>query len=132
MISSRSATADNGSQLARCLCSLLSLGIYATGGLWVQRMAGQWPDRQTRSLFTAAAAAAVLVTDSLTDADICPLARPPLPESSCCLRLPWQGLVTGGMCPGRGQMLSTSADDGRPYRACAMPSVSTDTHGLQP
>jgi len=32
-ISSRSATAANGSQLARWLCSLLSLGIWATGGL---------------------------------------------------------------------------------------------------
>jgi len=55
---------------------------------------------QTRSLLTAAAA--VLVTDSLTDADICPLTRPPLPEGNCRVRLPWRGLVTGGLVPGEG------------------------------
>jgi len=38
----------------------------------------------------------------------------------------------GGMCPGRGQTSRTGADDCRPYRACAAPSVSTDIHGLQP
>ena len=42
-------------------------------------------------------AAAVLVTDSLRDADICPLAHPPLPENNCSVRLPRRGLVTGGM-----------------------------------
>jgi len=42
-----------------------------------------------------AAAAAVLATNSLTDADICPLAHPPLHESNCRVRLPCRWLVTG-------------------------------------
>ena len=72
---------------------------------------------------------------------------------SCCCRLTWPDICSpdtchlprkqpsrtsvsgllqarvsyGGMCPGRGQMSSTGADDGRPYRACATPSVSTHT-----
>ena len=53
----------------------------------------------------------------LTDADICPLAHPPLPEN-CRVRLPWRWLVIAGMCPGRGQMLSTGADDRAYSHAC--------------
>ena len=37
------------------------------------------------------------------------------PESNCRVRLPWRGLVTGSMCPGRGQMSSTGAGNGQAY-----------------
>ena len=44
----------------------------------------------------------------LTDADMCPLAHPPLPESNCRIhRLPWRGLVTGAC----GAATATSRDD---------------------
>ena len=39
----------------------------------------------------------------LTDADICPLLHPPLPESNCRVRLPWRGLVTGACVRGGGK-----------------------------
>jgi len=40
------------------------------------------------TIIAAAAAAAALLV--MTDADMCPLAHPPLPESNCrVLRLPW-------------------------------------------
>ena len=71
--------------------------------------------RQTPPTITAAAAAAAAaVLVGLTDADICPLAHPPLPENNCRVRLPWRGLVTGHVS-GEWQMSSTGADDGRAY-----------------
>jgi len=85
---------------------------------------------QTRSLLTAAAA--VLVTDSLTDADICPLTRPPLPEGNCRVRLPWRGLVSGGRVPGEGANVEYRRRRRPTVPEPAMPSVSTDTHSLQP
>jgi len=56
---------------------------------------------------------------------------PPPPKTTVayiCLVCPRRGLVTGA-CPGRGQMSSTGADDGRPYRACAMPVFSLSRPG---
>jgi len=61
---------------------------------------------------------------------------PPPPENNRHVHLslvcPRRGLVTGVCVQEGGKMSSSSADDCQLYRACAMPSVSTDTHGLQP
>jgi len=53
---------------------------------------------------------------------------PPPPKTTVAYICLWSGLPQarvsyGGMCPGRGQMSSTGADDGRPYRAYATPAT---------
>jgi len=66
------------------------------------------------------------------DPTFAPQTPAPSPENNRQVHLslvcPTARISCRGMCPEKGQMSSTGADNGRPYRACAM----LDSHGLQP
>ena len=75
-----------------------------------------------------------LTWPNICSLDTCHLPRKQ-PSRTSVSGLPQTRVSYEGMCPGRGKMSSTRRRRllaGWRYRACATPSVSTDTHGLQP